>query len=100
LKMAVVSAESDWSSCCLSDWMFMDGWFFFVFDALPLGGAPTIHHSYFNDLLDVSENFPRDYFNKHAALPNNHNVLCIRHQASRQRELLLRYMPVKAVEKL
>jgi hypothetical protein len=35
--------------------MFMDGWFFFVFGALPVGGAPTIHHSYFNDLLDVSE---------------------------------------------
>jgi hypothetical protein len=34
--------------------MFMDGWFFFVFGALPVGGAPTIHHSYFNDLLDVS----------------------------------------------
>ncbi|MFT5401397.1 MAG: hypothetical protein ACI9DF_000220 [Verrucomicrobiales bacterium] len=32
----------------------MDGWFFFVFGALPAGGAPTIHHSYFNDLLDVS----------------------------------------------
>ncbi|MFT5406966.1 MAG: L-ascorbate metabolism protein UlaG (beta-lactamase superfamily) [Verrucomicrobiales bacterium] len=40
----------------MSDWMFMDGWFFFVFGALPVGGAPTIHHSYFNDLLDVSSN--------------------------------------------
>ncbi|MFT4639882.1 MAG: hypothetical protein ACI8T1_003207, partial [Verrucomicrobiales bacterium] len=37
---------------------FMDGWFFFVFGALPVGGAPTIHHSYFNDLLDVSRFLP------------------------------------------
>ena len=38
--------------------MFMDGWFSFVLVPLPAGGAPTIHHSYFNDLLGVSWTSP------------------------------------------
>jgi hypothetical protein len=36
----------------------MDGWFSLNLVPLPVAGAPTIHHSYFNDPLDVSAMIP------------------------------------------